>query len=214
MLSGPYIAAVPPPPDFSLIWHLIERPALAAATVGVLMQVDYYLTLWSSALYERHFSGFVKTEDFELNPMWQKAVRARRLFNPVSLFVTLLMTGAVFVLCRCDGAFPYEGRQFIVGFALGLYAAVNLNHVSNIMTYQYFRDHPGAAHGALGYRLNAALRMAEIRYEVLAGVLLLAAFLAPMIFTIAFALAPVFVSVRLKFLRFRAERRDPGGGRL
>src|SRR5262245_6019846 len=49
--------------------------------VPVLMVLDYYLTLYGAHLAEQSYRRHFKTEHYELNPIWQRAVARRRWIN-------------------------------------------------------------------------------------------------------------------------------------
>ena len=58
----------------------------------VFMLADYFLTIYSAVLLDRRYRDFFKINQYELNPLWQKAVASKTWFNPKHLGITALAT--------------------------------------------------------------------------------------------------------------------------
>ena len=61
----------------------------------VLMLADYFLTVAGAILKDRGYSKHFRSRHYELNPVWQKQIAARKWFSPRHLLTTVITCGAL-----------------------------------------------------------------------------------------------------------------------
>jgi hypothetical protein len=119
--------------------------------VPVLMLLDYYLTLLGAHLAEQSYRRHFKTEHYELNPIWQRAVAGRRWLNVRHLVLVLLVTGILVVLAEVlvvdTGELDIALLNGLLGFLFTLYGLLLGRHLSNILTFLHLARHPDEVAG-------------------------------------------------------------------
>ncbi len=126
----------------------------------VFMLADYFLTIYSAVLLDRRYRDFFKINQYELNPLWQKAVASKAWFNPKHLGITALAT-AYFVLLFETGLLSASTIQGFIGCVFIIYAIVIQRHITNILLAQWIIQNPDDFSGSVTmshrYSLYASL---------------------------------------------------------
>jgi len=100
----------------------------------VLMFADYFLTVFAAVLREKRYGDHIKTEHYELNPVFQKAIRQKQWINPRHILLTLLSTGFFVFLMEVIGL-PDNLHQGFLGYLFVMYGTIIGRHLSNIVTF-------------------------------------------------------------------------------
>ena len=89
----------------------------------VLMLADYYLTVLGAVLRDKKYSEHVIVEQYELNPIFQKAINKRQLINIKHLLATITVTGLMIYIAEFSTA-SHTFVSFILGLLLIFYAII------------------------------------------------------------------------------------------
>jgi hypothetical protein len=198
---------------------VVEKWYVCLPVVFALAVLDPVFTVLSYRRYRRTLAKRVDMERFELNPRWQKAVRAGKLL-PLSYLARIgvgLAILALFFFDPFDVLGPDKGpRAALVGYLLCQYLIIDLNHLGNLRSFELRReDREPAEEGAgekpkvkLGY--SYSLGLTQVSYEttflLLGGLwLVLGGY-----FLFGAAVAPAVIAYRLRFMRANALRREEG----
>ena len=133
--------------------------------VPVLMVLDYYLTLYGAHLAEQSHRRHFKTEHYELNPIWQRAVSRRHWINLQHLACVVLVGGILVLLAEVlelESVFLNP----LLGFVLTLCGLVLGRHLSNILTFVHLARRPDEVMGEV--RLSHGFVMSLSIYQLLA----------------------------------------------
>ncbi len=133
--------------------------------VPIFMLADYFLTLISSVQKDKKYGQHFKLEHWELNPMWQNAVAARRWFNPKHLLLTILVSSAVIVLAE-TGESPDCFMEGVSGCVLGVFAMVLARHFSNLLLFRYVIRNPDEISGQVVISHTMALYISFYQHLV------------------------------------------------
>ncbi len=129
----------------------------------VLMLADYVLTVagvhWRLRVYSRHF----KTEHYELNPVWQKAMQRPRWFNPRHLLLTAAFTAALAALIEAGGV-DDRIADFVVGALYGAFGSVIGRHLANLWQFAYLGRHAEALSGEVAISHDYVLTLSAAQY--------------------------------------------------
>lgn len=132
--------------------------------VPVLMVLDYYLTLYGAHLAEQSYRRHFKTEHYELNPIWQRAVARRRWINLWHLACVLLVGGALVFLAEVPEP-ENELLNPLLGFILTFNGLVLGRHLSNILTFLHLARRPDEVVGEV--RLSHSFVISLSIYQLL-----------------------------------------------
>ena len=180
--------------------------------VPVFMFADYFLTLAGAVLKDRKYGGHFKTEHYELNPVWQKAIAKRKWLNPKHIALVFVGT-SVLILPMEFVEMPEPFIQAVLGCLLAVLGMVIGRHLSNLMIFRYVIRKPEEISGQV--TLTHSLLLSWSLYQnltVLVPLALIAIF-APSPFVIgACAGAVLLLAVHWKWIgqhrkRARASRR-------
>lgn len=109
--------------------------------IPALMISDYLLTVAGARLRDRSYGQHIRTERYELNPLWQKPIARKRWLNPRHLALVALI-GAW--LCGMDAAFgpgDHPALAFTTGALLGIFGSINGRHLANLATFRRMQAH-------------------------------------------------------------------------
>jgi hypothetical protein len=124
--------------------HGVNHPE--SLLVPLLMLTDYWLTVAGARMRGSGYATHFKTPTYELNPLWQKTIAARRWFSARHLALTVIV-GAACVLLR---AIPNQWvSDMFFGFALTVFGLLNGRHLSNLALFTYVRRHPETLSGTV-----------------------------------------------------------------
>ncbi len=117
---------------------------IAIISIPVLMLADYYLTLLGKKLRDNVYTQHISSEQYELNPAWQKDINKFKLFNYKHLLAVILITGYLFFaekLLRDDWFFA------IYGAISTIYVYILMRHFQNILIYRFANKNPDMLSG-------------------------------------------------------------------
>ena len=114
---------------------------LAVLVIPVLAILDYQLTLAGAALVERRYRKHFRVPSYELNPLMQSVVRARKRVSWRHLALVAVITGAVYYEGVLMG-FESSLFTFLLAFVFGAYASVTGRHLANLLTFRVLEKHP------------------------------------------------------------------------
>lgn len=111
----------------------------ALICLPILMLCDYYLTLAGKKLRDKVYSNHLSSEEYELNPAWQKDVNKLKKFNYKHILAIILITGYLYfiALLVSDNIF-----SLIYGFLFILYVYIVMRHLQNLLTYHFINKNP------------------------------------------------------------------------
>ena len=173
----------------------------------LLMFADYFLTVLGSIEREKRHALHFKIEDYELNPLWQKAIRERKWFN---LRHTLIVIAATSVLMWApeSGNMPEEFAQVMLGALLVLLSMIVGKHISNILTFRYLVKRPDRASGQVTMSHQLVLRISMYQTLIVLLPILLIAILSRSDYAVGGVFGvTLFICVHLGWIR-KANRRD------
>jgi len=145
--------------------------------IPIIMLLDYYLTILGSTLRDKKFSQFIKVEQYELNPIWQRDINRKKLFNHRHVFSVLLVSFLLFILTEFLDV-NHTIFEILFGFAIGIYGMIIGRHISNILTFFHVLLKPNDVSGEITFSHQYALLTSLYQYFVaLIPLAILSAFL-------------------------------------
>lgn len=183
--------------------------------VFVLAVLDPALTILSYRRYRKTLAKRVDMERFELNPRWQKAVKAGR-FLPLSYLIRVVLSlavlGVLFVFSEAILGPDPSPRRALVGYLLCTFLIIDLNHLGNLRSFGLRREKPEEAEDKpkvkLGY--SYSLGLTQVSYETTFLLLIMLWLVAGEYFLFGTAIAPLVIAYRLRFMRKAALRKEEG----
>jgi len=146
--------------------------------IPVLMLCDYWLTVAGARAREGAYAEHFKTQHYELNPLWQKAIARKRWFNLRHIGLTLAF-GALFFHLGETALANDPVFDFIIGALFVVLGAVNGRHLSNLATFAWMRRHPDELSGSIAMSHGLTLWLSTFQYLVLLLPLVLLAIVLP-----------------------------------
>jgi hypothetical protein len=126
----------------------------------ILMFSDYYLTVLGAVRREEQYALHFKTEHYELNPAWQKAIAEKKWFNPRHALLTVLLSGALIALMEI-GLIPDDLAKGFAGAILVLYGMIIGRHLSNLLIFSHLNRKPEEITGAITMTYPFLLYMSQ-----------------------------------------------------
>ena len=124
--------------------HGVNHPE--SLLVPLLMLTDYWLTVAGAGMRDSGYSTHFKTPTYELNPVWQKTIAAKRWFSARHL----ALTGVVGTACVLLSVIPNQRiSDVFFGFALAVFGLLNGRHLSNLAIFAYVCRHPATLSGTV-----------------------------------------------------------------
>jgi len=151
--------------------------------VPAFMFADYFLTLAGAIQRGRKYEEHFKIEHYEMNPVWQKAVKERRWINPRHILLTAALTVLLVLLAESTPA-PDPLIPGLLGALLVLFGMVIGRHISNLMIFTYMSRNPEGITGQVTMTHGMTLAIAFFANFILLPPLILIALFAPHPFTI------------------------------
>jgi len=193
---------------------IVDTWYVCIPVIFALAVLDPVLTALSYRRYRRTLAKRVDMERFELNPRWQKAVKAGRLL-PLSYLVrvglSLVVLLLFFFVPKILGSDPAP-RAALVGYLLCTYFVIDLNHLGNLRSFGLRRAEPEDAEEKpkvkLGY--SYSLGLTQVSYETTFLLLFVLWLLVGGYFLFGAAMAPLVIAYRLRFMRANALRKERG----
>lgn len=168
-------------------------------TIGIivfLMLLDYYLTLKGFRLYSKEYSKKVKSESYELNPMFRKAVKKFKYnyLHLVSMIMVSFFVWLVYFMAGLSGNYTFF--FLLQGMVFSMFAYVNSKHVQNILTIKAVNKKPAMIKGKTTYSLEFSLKSGIIQTFSLFLILLFVFIMVPSAFTLGFAIGPIVLILK------------------
>jgi hypothetical protein len=196
---------------------VVDTWYICIPVIFALAVLDPVLTVLSYNRYRRTLARRVDMEQFELNPRWQKAVKAGQ-FLPLSYVVRILLGLAVlmlfFIVPRQILGPDHSPRAALIGYLLCQYLIVDLNHIGNLRIFGLERAKPEEEgeeekpRARLGYSYSVGLT--QVSYETTFLMLLALWLMLGGYFLFGAAIAPLVIAYRLRFMRANALRKEQG----
>lgn len=179
--------------------------------IPLLMLSDYFLTVIGAKLAEKSYRKHFKFPDYELNPVFRKAIAQKRWFNPFHL--TLVSVVTFFCFCWSYSSFvPLPGfdqvSDGLFGYLVTLFASLNAIHLSNILLFKHLQKHPQDLSGQVTMSQNYLMVASRCRALTLLVPLTLALCFAPSAFLFG-AVASQIALVMIKFVWARKKKIKP-----
>lgn len=194
---------------------IVETWYVCIPVIFVLAVLDPVLTVLSYRRYRATLAKRVDMEQFELNPRWQKAVKAGQ-FLPLSYVVRILLGLTIlmlfFIVPRQILGPDHSPRAVLIGYLLCQYLVVDLNHIGNLRIFGLRRAKPKEEteeekpKTRLGYSYSVGLT--QVSYETTFLLLLILWFVLGGYFLFGAAIAPLVIAYRLRFMRANALRKE------
>lgn len=170
-----------------------DRPWLAGVVTFFLMWSDWFLTILQErerqAHYAEHYENY-PLNTIEGSPLYQKAVRAKRMAEPRHLIPALILSVVVgLALTWIPSAF----RPLMIGYVWGLYLIVGTTHLGNLLGYRAGRR---GLHGKLYLHQRTGYVIQMGRYVTLAAFLILLAVCSASLFVVGVAIAGISSAAR------------------
>lgn len=168
--------------------------------IPVLMFADYFLTLTGAALKDRKYGNHIKTEHYELNPIWQKQIAQKKWLNPKHIVLTFVLSSFIILMTEY-GEMPEPFTQGIWGCLLALYGMIIGRHLSNLMIFGYMIRKPNEIHGQVTMTHALVLSLSLYQYLVVFVPLTLIAIFSPNPFIFGAAIGVVLLTmIHLKWI--------------
>ena len=165
-----------------------------ALLVPLMMLADYFLTVLSAVWLEKGYANHFRAEHFELNPVWQKDIAAKRWFNPRHLalvvFASALLIGLGEWLPEDDIV-----MEATLGAVIVCFGFIIARHVTNLLTFRYVSHHPNEISGqvTMSHRIVLGMSLRHIG-AALIPIALIAVF-SPTPFAVGGCLGVLLVAV-------------------
>ncbi|MGA9120227.1 MAG: hypothetical protein WB699_12765 [Bacteroidota bacterium] len=168
-------------------------PWMAGVVTFFLAWGDWLLTILQERErvlhYAEHYQSY-PVNTIEGNPMYQSAVKARRIAEPRHLIPALIVS--VIVTFALEWI-PQNYRPLLIGYVWGLYLIVDTTHLGNLLGYRAGRH---GLHGKLFLHQRTGYLMQMGRYLALACFLILLALCSASLFIVGVAVAGVSSAAR------------------
>lgn len=193
---------------------IVDTWYVCIPAIFVLAVLDPVLTVLSYRRYRRTLAKRVDMERFELNPRWQKAVKAGRFLPLPYVIRVAVSTGVLLLLFFAAGILGPDPspRAALVGYLLCTYLVIDLNHLGNLRSFGMKPAQPEGSEEKpkvkLGY--SYSLGLTQVSYETTFLLLFVLWLLAGGYFLFGAAAAPAIIAYRLRFMRANALRKEDG----
>jgi len=176
-----------------------DHPWATGVATFFLAWSDWLLTILQERERQLHYAEHYESyplNTIEGNPLYQKAVTARRIVDLRHLIPVLILSAIVaFALVWI----PVEFRAMLIGYVWGLYLIVDTTHLGNLLGYRAGRR---GLHGKLYLHQRTGYIIQTGRYVALALFLILLAVCSASLFIVGVAIAGISSAARqLVFMR-------------
>lgn len=156
-----------------------------------IMLLDHSLTILGARMSERRYANHFRSEHYELNPVWQSAIRTKRWFNPRHHILAIAIPIALFYLEQATPQISAYYGPLNAGL-LSLYSMILGQHLCNLLVFRRLDRRPGEVSGSVTMSHPFVLENARYRAFVCAFPLVVAAALSRHPLAIGAALGPAF----------------------
>ena len=188
--------------------YILENPWLSVLIWSALYISDYYVTIYTAALYKRGANAHIIFEgSLELTPYYQRDVDGLRRFSP--RFVGALIYSNMLLILVWFLAVSYlhvpEAFSFCVGVLFLREAAVHLRHFRNIAVFKHALE-SGNISGKISYPRWVSLDLSAVEFISFGILCLLLFFLSGIWFFLGGGVANVFTGLRHRSWSRKARR--------
>lgn len=142
---------------YMLLDSLLDSPIIISIIAAILMILDMKLTQKGYAVAQEGYNDHFETPHYEMNPRYQELIHDQKDLPKRTYLARISIAGALGVLVYIirlpffneTRAISEKIIEFVVGGFLLLYLMINLNHLTNLYTFRYIRNHPEAIEGSL-----------------------------------------------------------------
>lgn len=187
--------------------------------VPILMFADYFLTLIGAVQSKKKYGQHVKTEHYELNPIWQADVAQRKWLNPRHVLLVVVFSSLLFFIAE-SGAVGEPLVEFVLGGVLIVLGTLVGIHLSNLMMFGHVIRKPEQISGRLTMSHELVLSAAMYRCLVVCVPFVVVATFMPSPFTVGgmFGIALLLVAHLVWIARYRRKAKrsakpDAGDGK-
>ncbi len=176
-----------------MIEWFAAQPWVTGVVTFFLMWSDWLLTIGQERERQLHYSEHYESypiNTIEGNPLYQKAVLARRIVDPrhivpAAILSVVVALGLVWI--------PEQFRVLLIGYVWGLYLIVITTHLGNLLGYRAARR---GLHGKLYLHLRTGYIIQMGRYVALAIFLIVMAICSASMFMLGVAIAGISSAAR------------------
>lgn len=130
----------------------------AVICIPLLMLSDYFLTLLGKKLRDREYYKYFTTEEYELNPAWQKDINRQKLFNYKHLLAVFLITVYFYFASKLMRDTLFD---FFFGALFIIYSFIITRHLQNIFTYKLSSRFPQYLNGKLSISYIYTIKLSQ-----------------------------------------------------
>lgn len=112
---------------------------IAVISIPFLMLSDYFFTIMGKKLRDNIYIQHVSSDQYELNPAWQKDIEKLKLFNYKHVLLVILVTGYFYFAAKLLNDTWFE---LIYGALFTVYICIIMRHTNNIMIYKFANKNP------------------------------------------------------------------------
>jgi hypothetical protein len=176
-----------------MIEWFATQPWVTGVVTCVLMWTDWLLTIGQERERQLHYSEHYEsypTNTIEGNPLYQKAVVARRIVDPRHIIPAAILSVIVALALVW---IPEDFRVLLIGYVWGLYFIVITTHMGNLFGYRAARR---GLHGKLYLHMRTGYVIQMGRYIALALFLIVLAICSASLFMVGVAIAGISSAAR------------------
>ncbi|MEK7466542.1 MAG: hypothetical protein AAB074_03930 [Planctomycetota bacterium] len=131
-----------------------------------IMLVDYALTILGARMAGREYASHFRSEHYELNPVWQAAIKTKRWFNPRHHVLALALPIVLFYVEQSSRGNLAISFAVLNAGILSMYAMILGQHASNLLVFRRLAMRPGDVTGSI--TMKHSFELANARYRALA----------------------------------------------
>jgi hypothetical protein len=128
----------------------------------VLALLDYWLTIAGVRLAHRGYHLHFRFEEYELNPLWQQAVRSQRWINPRHVIMVVVVT-VFLIVVTWSGVMAGPDLDFLLGLIFTAQGMIIGAHLGNLITSHHVSAHPEDVNGEVSIAHRMSLVTAQGR---------------------------------------------------
>ncbi len=141
---------------------MVTGRLIAVISVPLLMFSDYFLTIAGKKYRDSEYSKKFTSQEYELNPVWQKDINSGKLFNYKHFLAAFLVTVYFYFASKLMSE---ELFDFFYGAILIVYMFIITKHLQNIFTFKLSTKHPEYLTGMVSVNQMYSLKISQ--YQIL-----------------------------------------------
>lgn len=167
----------------------------------LMMFADYFLTVLGAVQREKKYSKHFVVQHYELNPIWQKSIAAKKWFNPRHAFSVIVLNAILIALLEFGGL-EESSVITLLGVLLTLYAMILGRHINNLLVFRYVDCHPDEISGQVSFAHTLTLSISLYQTLIVLIPLILVATFSRSLFAIGGAIGVgMFCVISLRWRR-------------